>query len=264
PAGQTHEHLPRGRALRRCRRTGGSAQVHERRGRAGPPRRRSHRRPRRRCRTQPHRRHRGSHRLLLPARDLRRNESAAGTRDLCGRRGGRAQRLPLLPTLRTRPPHRRGPRLHRHRGGRDLRPPARPPPRHPDRPAGPLGATDIGVGEIFSRLLGRHLDISTGAAVPADPYRLVLGVLSLLFFGHVDIMVRSLLLAAPILAGISAYAGAGCVRSRRWVRGFVALLWIASPLFITAVSDGRLGVVLVWIAAPLLVLTLRRSLRTGS
>src|SRR5699024_12434069 len=71
-------------------------------------------------------------------------------------------------------------------------------------------------------------------------------------------------LAAPILVGISAYAGAGCVLSRRWVRGFVALLWIASPLFITARSDGRLGVVLVWIAAPLLVLTLRRSLRTGS
>ena len=129
---------------------------------------------------------------------------------------------------------------------------------------GALGSTDIGVGEIFSRLLGRHLDISTGAAVPADPYHLVLGVLSLLFFGHVDIMVRSLLLAAPILAGICAYAGAGCVLSRRWVRGFVALLWIASPLFITAVSDGRLGVVVVWIAAPLLVLTLRRSLRTGS
>src|SRR5699024_6556640 len=53
---------------------------------------------------------------------------------------------------------------------------------------GALRSTVIGVGEIFSRLLGRHLAISTGAAVPADPYPLVLGVLSLLFFGHVDIM----------------------------------------------------------------------------
>src|SRR5699024_11221994 len=63
---------------------------------------------------------------------------------------------------------------------------------------------------------------------------------------------------------ICAYAGAGCVLSRRWVRGFVALLWIASPLFITAVSDGRLGVVVVWIAAPLLVPPLRRSMRAAS
>ncbi|WP_209325305.1 glycosyl transferase [Brevibacterium renqingii] len=129
---------------------------------------------------------------------------------------------------------------------------------------GALGSTDIGVGEIFSRLLDRHLDISTGAAVPSDPYHLVLGILSLPFLGHVDIMVRTLLLAAPILAGIAAYAGAGCVLPRRWVRGFAALLWIASPLFTSALSDGRLGVVFVWITAPLVALTLRRSLRTGS
>ncbi len=96
------------------------------------------------------------------------------------------------------------------------------------------------------------------------PYHLVLGVLSLLFFGHVDVMVRSLLLAAPIAAAISAYAGAGSVLARRWVRGFAALLWIASPLFTTALSDGRLGVVFVWICAPLVAVTLRRSLTTGS
>ncbi|MGC3021395.1 MULTISPECIES: glycosyltransferase family 2 protein [unclassified Brevibacterium] len=135
-------------------------------------------------------------------------------------------------------------------------------PGHLD--GGALGTTDVGLGEIFSRLLGRHLDVSTGAAAPADPYHLVLGTLSLLFFGHVDIMVRTLLLAAPILAGITAYAGAGSVLPRRWVRGFAALLWIASPLFTSALSDGRLGVVLVWICAPLLALSLRRSLRTGS
>ena len=136
-------------------------------------------------------------------------------------------------------------------------------PRQP-RPVEPLGSTDIGLGEIFDRLLGRHLDVSTGAAVPADPYHLVIGVLSLLFFGHVDVMVRSLLLAAPILAAITAYVGAGSVLTRRWVRGFAALLWIASPLFTTALSDGRLGVILVWICAPLVALTLCRSLTTGS
>ena len=135
-------------------------------------------------------------------------------------------------------------------------------PGHLD--GGALGSTDIGLGEIVDRLLGRHLDVSTGAAVPADPYHLVLGVLSLLFFGHVDVMVRSLLLAAPIAAAITAYAGTGSVLARRWVRGFAALLWIASPLFTTALSDGRLGVVLVWICAPLVAVTLRRSLTTGS
>ncbi|WP_166825769.1 glycosyltransferase family protein [Brevibacterium limosum] len=135
-------------------------------------------------------------------------------------------------------------------------------PGHLD--GGALGSTDLGLGEIFDRLLGRHLDVSTGSAVPADPYHLVTGVLSLLFFGHVDVMVRSLLLAAPILAAVAAYAGAGSVLARRSVRGFAALLWIASPLFTAALSEGRLGVVLVWICAPLVALTLRRSLTAGS
>ncbi|WP_025777162.1 glycosyl transferase [Brevibacterium sp. VCM10] len=135
-------------------------------------------------------------------------------------------------------------------------------PGHLD--GGALGSTDIGLGEIVDRLLGRHLDVSTGAAVPADPYHLVIGALSLLFFGHVDVMVRSLLLTAPILAAVTAYAGTGSVLAKRWVRGLAALLWIASPLLTTALSDGRLGVILVWICAPLTVLTLRRSLATGS
>ncbi|SMX79388.1 glycosyl transferase [Brevibacterium linens] len=135
-------------------------------------------------------------------------------------------------------------------------------PGHLD--GGALGSTDIGLGDIVDRLLGRHLDVSTGAAVPADPYHLVIGALSLLFFGHVDVMVRSLLLTAPILAAVTAYAGTGSVLAKRWVRGLAALLWIASPLLTTALSDGRLGVILVWICAPLTVLTLRRSLATGS
>ncbi|GAA1849334.1 glycosyl transferase [Brevibacterium marinum] len=129
---------------------------------------------------------------------------------------------------------------------------------------GALGSTDVSAGELFARLLSQNLDVSTGAAVPADPYQLVLAILSLPFLGHVDIMVRALILGAPILAIISAYAAAGTLVRRRWVRGLAGLLWIAAPLFVTALATGRLGVILVWIAAPLFVLALRRSLRTGS
>ncbi|SMX68318.1 hypothetical protein BSP239C_00236 [Brevibacterium sp. 239c] len=129
---------------------------------------------------------------------------------------------------------------------------------------GALGSTDVSLGELVSRLLSPHLDVSTGAAVPADPYQLLLAALSVPFLGHVDIMVRTLILLAPILAVIAAYSAAGAIVRRNWVRGFAALLWIAAPLFVTALSDGRLGVIFVWIAAPLFVIALRRSLRTGS
>ncbi|MCF2574229.1 glycosyl transferase [Brevibacterium sp. UCMA 11754] len=129
---------------------------------------------------------------------------------------------------------------------------------------GALGSTDVTMGDLVARLLSPHLDISTGAAVPADPYQLVLAALSVPFLGHIDIMARTLILLAPIVAVIAAYRAAGAFVKRRWVRGFAGLLWIAAPLFVTALSDGRLGVIIVWIAAPLFVIALRRSLRTGS
>lgn len=129
---------------------------------------------------------------------------------------------------------------------------------------GALGSTDVKFGDLVARLLSQHLDVSTGASVVADPYQLVLAILSLPFFGHVDIMVRSLILAAPIPAVIAAYSAAGTIVRTKWVRGFAGLLWLASPIFITALSDGRLGVILVWISAPLFVIALRRSLHTGS
>lgn len=129
---------------------------------------------------------------------------------------------------------------------------------------GALGSTDVSLGDLVARLLSPHLDVSTGAAVPSDPYQLVITALSLPFLGHVDIMARTLILLAPILAVIAAYSAAGAIVKRKWVRGFAGLLWIAAPLFVTALSAGRLGVILVWIAAPLFVIALRRSLRTGS
>ncbi|MGO2375588.1 glycosyl transferase [Brevibacterium aurantiacum] len=129
---------------------------------------------------------------------------------------------------------------------------------------GAVGSTDVSLGDLVRRLLSPNLDVSTGAAVPSDPYQLVIAVLSLPFLGHVDIIVRTLILLAPILAVIAAYTAAGTIVKRKWVRGFAGLLWIAAPLFVTALSNGRLGVIFVWIAAPLFVIALRRSLRTGS
>ena len=129
---------------------------------------------------------------------------------------------------------------------------------------GAIGAADVSFRDLIGRLLSQNLDVATGAAVPADPYHLVLAILSLPFLGNVDIMIRTLILLAPILAGIAAYSAAGVIVARKWVRGFAGLLWIAAPIFVVALATGRLGVILVWIAAPLFIIALRRSLATGS
>lgn len=129
---------------------------------------------------------------------------------------------------------------------------------------GALGSTDVTLRDLFARLLDPTVDVSTGILAPADPYHAVLTMLSLPFLGDVDLMARTLILLGPILAVIAAYACARIVVKRKWVRALAALLWIAAPVFTTAIPAGRLGVILAWITAPLVVLALRRSLRSGS
>ncbi len=129
---------------------------------------------------------------------------------------------------------------------------------------GALGSTDVSFADLISRLLDPVVDVSTGIEAPADPYHVVLTILSLPFLGNVDLMVRTLLLLAPILAAIAAHACARVIVRKAWVRALAGLLWIAAPVFTTAIPAGRLGVVLVWITAPLFVLALRRTLRSGS
>lgn len=126
---------------------------------------------------------------------------------------------------------------------------------------GAIGSTDVPIGTLVSRLLSPVLDVSTGAAVPADPYHLVLAVLCLPFLGNVDLMARTLILLAPIVSAICAWSCAGMIVRGRWVRAFAGLLWISAPVFTTALTAGRLGVILVWIFAPLFVIAARRGLR---
>lgn len=129
---------------------------------------------------------------------------------------------------------------------------------------GALGSTDVSFPDLVGRLFGGFLDVGTGADVPADPLQLVLTVLGLPFLGDIDLTVRVLILLAPVAAAIAAYAAAGILVRGRWIRALAGLLWVVAPLFLTALSTGRLGVVLAWIVAPLIVLALSRSLRTGS
>lgn len=130
-------------------------------------------------------------------------------------------------------------------------------PGHLD--GGALGASNLASGDVVSRLLSPVLDIGTLATVPADPYHLVIGVLSLPFFGNVDLMLRTLILIAPTAAAITAYFAAALFVRGNWTRALAGLLWIAAPVFTGALTTGAVGVLWAWIAAPLFVLSARRT-----
>ncbi|WP_426562323.1 glycosyltransferase [Angustibacter sp. McL0619] len=69
-----------------------------------------------------------------------------------------------------------------------------------------------------------------------------------------------LLVAAPVLAALSAYAAAGFATRSRWMRAWAALVWGAAPILTTAVSQGRVGPVAVTVILPLVAAVLGRAL----
>ncbi len=72
--------------------------------------------------------------------------------------------------------------------------------------------------------------------------------------------VQVLLVAAPVLATVSAYVAAGLVTRSRWARAWAALVWASLPVLTGAIDQGRLGPVAACVLLPLVGAAVARSL----
>jgi GT2 family glycosyltransferase len=68
------------------------------------------------------------------------------------------------------------------------------------------------------------------------------------------------LVAAPVLAGCSAYLAGRVATAARWPRAWAALVWGGSPLLGTAVAQGRVGPVVAAVGLPVMAALLARAL----
>lgn len=100
---------------------------------------------------------------------------------------------------------------------------------------------------------------SLGERAAADPFALVLLVLSLVSVGHASAVLLWITILAAPLSALTAWWAAGRFSSRGFHRVLAALIWGLLPALHTSVGQGRIGSVIVHILLPVLVLSAVRA-----
>ncbi|MBT0770337.1 glycosyltransferase [Kineosporia sp. J2-2] len=98
-----------------------------------------------------------------------------------------------------------------------------------------------------------------GLAATADPFDLVLALISWPFAGSTSAGVQFLLIGALPLASLAAWWAAAALTRSRALRAWAALVWGVSPSLMVAVSAGRLGAIVAHLMLPLTALALTRT-----
>lgn len=111
------------------------------------------------------------------------------------------------------------------------------------------------IAEVWQHTTSFLVADSLGERAAADPFALVLLVLSLLSFGHASAVLLWLTILAAPLSALSAWWAAGRWSSRAFHRVIAALIWGLLPALHTAVGQGRIGTVIAHILLPILVLS---------
>ncbi|MDZ5076960.1 hypothetical protein [Nesterenkonia sp. HG001] len=114
--------------------------------------------------------------------------------------------------------------------------------------------------EIAASMVSLISTDGLGQLSGADPFTLVLLILSVLSGGHASTVLVWLTVLALPLAALTAWLASRLVTARATVRVVAALLWAGVPSLHIALGEGRVGVVLAHVLMPLVVLTGARAL----
>ncbi|MGJ9425530.1 glycosyltransferase family 2 protein [Nesterenkonia halotolerans] len=113
--------------------------------------------------------------------------------------------------------------------------------------------------EVFANTVSFLSLDSLGVRSAADPFNLILLVVSALSLGHGSAVLVWLLILALPLSAMTAWYAAGLWSTKASRRVVSALLWAAMPTLHIAVGEGRIGAVLVHILLPVAVVATVRA-----
>ncbi|MDR3361069.1 MAG: hypothetical protein LBO20_10620, partial [Bifidobacteriaceae bacterium] len=125
---------------------------------------------------------------------------------------------------------------------------------------GALGRLDASVAELLRLAGGDWQATGLGQAGPGDPFAVVLALAKTICLGQGDAAVKAVFLASPLVAAAGAWFAAGAATRSVWLRGWVALAWLAAPPLWTALGDGRLGAATAHAALPWVLLGVARAI----
>lgn len=115
------------------------------------------------------------------------------------------------------------------------------------------------LGEVWRSTVSFIAPQGLGERAAADPFTLILLLISAVSFGHASAVLVWLVVLALPLAALTAWYAAGIWTSTASTRIVAALLWTAVPALHVALGEGRLGVVMVHILLPLAAVALVRA-----
>lgn len=112
---------------------------------------------------------------------------------------------------------------------------------------------------VFAQTVSFVSSDQLGELAAADPFNLVLLVLSALTGGHASTALVWLTILSLPLAAVTAWWAAKLWTSAALMRIVAALLWTSVPTLHVALGEGRIGTVIVHILLPVLVLAVVRA-----
>ncbi|NDK31009.1 glycosyltransferase family 2 protein [Nesterenkonia haasae] len=132
--------------------------------------------------------------------------------------------------------------------------------------AGALGGgaavpVSASINEVWAHSLSFLVADSLGERAAADPFNLVLLILSAVSVGHASALLLWVVILAAPLSALTAWWAAGLWSSASFHRVITALVWALLPALQAATGQGRVGAVMAHILLPVLVLTTVRAVR---
>ncbi|WP_029068396.1 glycosyltransferase family 2 protein [Jonesia quinghaiensis] len=124
---------------------------------------------------------------------------------------------------------------------------------------GALVTADGGWADLWRTWTSGWVRDGLGASAPADPLIQTLTPITTLAGGNLQLAVHLTMLGALIASGIGAWFAAGTISRSVVIRLWASLLWVASPAFLMAYSQGRLGAIIAHSALPWLIVAVMRA-----
>ena len=104
--------------------------------------------------------------------------------------------------------------------------------------------------DLFKLYIGSWHDVAMGSGLSTPPWVLILGIASLLTFGNVVLFISLFFLLTPLLLLLSIYRYLKKFSTNSWLTAGASALYALSPVAITAVNSGRIGLIIFLLCAP--------------
>ncbi|MFM9151936.1 MAG: glycosyltransferase, partial [Candidatus Planktophila sp.] len=120
---------------------------------------------------------------------------------------------------------------------------------------GTLAPSPSGARDLWDFYFSPWHQVGLGSKSASPLWMPLIAIASLITFGNISIFISLFFIAAPILLFSSAHHLVKKVSDNRFITAAASLLYALSPITISAINTGRLGVIVLMFLAPFLVPT---------